>query len=300
MKSSITDIFDKLGNYRLQIGQSTLKSLESSNLLYSSGSRLVDLGFSTEPNENINNFLKDKKDIVICKRLSLDDDIIYKETGNHIYDTDDSILENTIDKVFNKQLSLYNMESFPVYIVSDLFSKKYYKYIEDEMLLYSRILSVLQSYKAKGLIQHLGFSITSDYSTLETFIQSLPDSLSNDIDIALVPFNILSYNSDNKNIYKKSIKDSPGERGIDLLKSKGYVVISTNPFEGGVINDIKEDYNKKYSYVNLTVSNYKTIFDCKNIDFTFLGSNSKEHIENILYIYYAKIAAIRVKKFLSD
>lgn len=122
----------------------------------------------------------------------------------------------------------------------------------------------------------------------------------NDIDFTFVPFNFLSYNSENRSIYNIDIKDTPGEMGLSLLKTFKLTTISINPFEGGLLNKVIPIYEKEHSYINLKVVNYKSILDCNNIDYILLGSSNLEHLKEIEYIYNAKTQAGNVIKFLNS
>lgn len=295
--SNIEDLSKLLGKYKLQIGEN-VKSKEAFNYLWSKGSRLIDLG----PYDNSNNdlYLEHKEDCIFCKQFSLNDEYVYNETGYHIYDTDDNILSSTIDKIFQKQLKLYDLKFFHMYIVTDIFKENYYRLPEENLILYNRIFNILKEYKQKGLIKHLGFMSDISYQNLKIFMNQVFKNFVNDIDFTFVPFNFLSYNSENRSIYNIDIKDTPGEMGLSLLKTFKLTNISINPFEGGLLNKVIPIYEKEHPYINLKTLNYKSILDCNNIDYILLGSSNLKHLKEIDYIYNAKIQAGNVIKFLSS
>lgn len=295
--SNIEDLSKLLGKYKLQIGEN-VKSKEAFNYLWSKGSRLIDLG----PYDNSNNdlYLEHKEDCIFCKQFSLNDEYVYNETGYHIYDTDDNILSSAIDKIFQKQLKLYDLKFFHMYIVTDIFKENYYRLPEENLILYNRIFNILKGYKQKGLIKHIGFIADFNYQNLKIFMNEVFKNFIGDIDFTFIPFNFLSYNSENRDIYKIDIKDTSGETGLCLLKTFKLTTISINPFEGGVLNKVIPIYEKKYPYANLKVMNYKSIFGCSNIDYVLLGSSNIEHIKEAISIYEAKVQADRVIRFLKS
>ena len=295
--SNIEDLSKLLGKYKLQIGEN-VKSKEAFNYLWSKGSRLIDLGSYDNSNNDL--YLEHKEDCIFCKQFSLNDEYVYNETGYHIYDTDDNILSSAIDKIFQKQLKLYDLKFFHMYIVTDIFKENYYRLHEENLILYNRIFNILKEYKQKGLIKHLGFMSDISYQNLKIFMNQVFKNFVNDIDFTFVPFNFLSYNSENRSIYNIDIKDTPGEMGLSLLKTFKLTNISINPFEGGLLNKVIPIYEKEHPYINLKALNYKSILDCNNIDYILLGSSNLKHLKEIDYIYNAKIQAGNVIKFLSS
>ena len=104
--SNKEDFKNILGKFPLQIGVGCTKNKKVVlDTLWDKGCRLIDLecSFEGENDKILNNFIKDKKDFVLCQQFPLWDEDIYKETNIHIYEADDNQLEYIVDTIINKQ-----------------------------------------------------------------------------------------------------------------------------------------------------------------------------------------------------
>lgn len=281
-----------LGNYPIQMGVGkSINKEEILNSLWARGSRLIDLGCSY-PGKNtkiINNFISDKQDeIVLCQQFPLEDEYLFKKTNIHIYEATDEELKYIVDTIIKEQMTENNVEFYHIYTLHSIFSNRFYSDIRDEMKLYTRVFRVLKEYKDKGIIQHIGFSASIAFNILADFIYYLQEeSLITDIDVALVSYNILTYNvTIIRQLYNLDVWDSPDITGLRLLKDNNFTIICINPFERGLVKDyVLANPNSGYDLENLTYSAYNYIFHCKYIDYVLIGTTSIDHLNEIYQTY---------------
>lgn len=292
------DFKEILGNYPYQIGVGKSKNKKDIlSSLWDNGSRLIDLGCSF-PGKNtdlINTFIEDKEDIVLCQQLPLNDGGIFNKYGTHIYEMDEEQLKLVIDNIIQEQLSSNNVEFYHIYLIHSIFSTRFFDNIVDDINLYIRIFNILKSYKEKGIFQHLGFSASIDYNLLSTFIFKLQGTgLIEHIDVAMVSYNILSYNVNAiRQNYNIDIWDSPNVEGLRLLKDNNFTIICMTPFERGkVLEAIDKCPEMGYTLENITYDAYSYILNCKYIDYILIGTSSLNHLEEI-YNTYKTFSAIK-------
>lgn len=292
------DLKEILGSYPYQIGVGKSKNKKDIlSSLWNNGSRLIDLGCSF-PGKNtdlINTFIEDKEDIVLCQQLPLNDGEIFNKYGTHIYEMDEEQLKLVIDNIIQEQLSSNNVEFYHIYLIHSIFSTRFFDNIVDDINLYIRIFNILKSYKEKGIFQHLGFSASIDYNLLSTFIFKLQSvGLIEHIDVAMVSYNILSYNVNAiRQNYNIDVWDSPDIKGLRLLKDNNFTVICMTPFERGkVLEIINKCPEMGYTLDNITYDTYSYILNCKYIDYILIGTSSLNHLEEI-YSTYKTFSAIK-------
>lgn len=289
--SNKMDFKDLLGTYPLQIGVGNKKNKEIIlDSLWNSGSRLIDLGCSYpgKNNDIINNFISNKQDFVLCQQLPLEDSEIFKKFGFHIYEASDSQLESVIDNIIQKQLENNNVDFYHIYLIHSIFSSRFFENIQDDINLYIRIFNILKTYKENGIIQHLGFSTSIDFDTLELFIFKLQSAkLINIVDVAMVPYNLLSYNILTiRNLLKLNVWDSPGLEGLELLKNNNFTTLCMTPFERGLISEyINILPELGYNINNISENAYGSLFNCEYLDYILLGTSSMEHLSEIYEAY---------------
>ena len=289
--SNKMDFKDLLGTYPLQIGVGNKKNKEIIlDSLWNSGSRLIDLGCSYpgKNNDIINNFISNKQDFVLCQQLPLEDSEIFKKFGFHIYEASDSQLESVIDNIIQKQLENNNVDFYHIYLIHSIFSSRFFENIQDDINLYIRIFNILKTYKENGIIQHLGFNTSIDFDTLELFIFKLQSAkLINIVDVAMVPYNLLSYNILTiRNLLKLNVWDSPGLEGLELLKNNNFTTLCMTPFERGLISEyINILPELGYNINNISENAYGSLFNCEYLDYILLGTSPMEHLSEIYEAY---------------
>ena len=114
------------------------------------------------------------------------------------------------------------------------------------------------------------------------------------IDVAMVSYNILSYNVNAiRQNYNIDIWDSPNVEGLRLLKDNNFTVICMTPFERGkVLETIDKCPRMGYTLENITYDAYSYILNCKYIDYILIGTSSLNHLEEI-YSTYKTFSAIK-------
>lgn len=251
--------------------------------------RMIDLGYGYQgenvAEKQVGKWLKGKKreDFYIIDKLPLFEGLYTKKFNKSCYRMGDKELEGAVRILLEEQLKYTNAKYFDCYMLHAIFDMQHVKNYDAELDLglYKKLVPILLKLKEEGLIKSIGFSCHISYERLCMFLQEI-DPENKVFTVAEVSYNVLNdkgYSSSNPSMFSQlhqiMVWDAIGEKGIHMLKEKGYTIIDMMPHESGRLSQISTapDY---YRWNDTFINNNK------DIDYILVGTKNPQHIDDML------------------
>lgn len=254
---------------------------------WNNGVRLFDSGWGYQGNlvfeTKLGNFIEKHKDkrseMIIVDKLPLFDKIYIDEFKKPLWDMTDDELLHAITKILSVQLKTLKTDYIDYYLLHAIFDDQHNQCPHFTVDVYRRILKILNGFKENGIIKHTGFSGHITFEKLYYFINETADL---GMDVAEVSYNVLNNNGVNAmekkgwNAYTDvHVWSAPGEKGLQLLKDKGFIILDCMPHESGRLGYL-------CSAPDWYEWNDRFIFKNKNIDYVLVGTSSEKHLDSSL------------------
>lgn len=167
------------------------------------------------------------------------------------------------DKVFNEQLEATGVSYFDYYLIHDVSSERYPKYMKYDCF------NWLKDKKEKGLVKHMGFSFHDNAKMLDQVLSEHPE-----VEFVQLQLNYLDWESE-------SVQS---RKCYEVCKKHGKPVIVMEPVRGGTLANVPETVSemfKKYD-PEASVASWAVRFAAshENVKLVLSGMSNIEQMED--------------------